>query len=116
MKTDRTYLKVELSKKEFEFIKFLETGSNNFVEAYFLYKSRKLHYRADLRVITSWFNKTLDSLHKKKLCENVPFIYKLRDGKYLWSNPGISSNKADFVALTLQTEDMKFYALSNKII
>ena len=90
---NRQYQGVQLSKKESELVQFLQTGSNNFRKAFYIYKHRKVNVESDGRKITSWFNQTLAKLHKKDLCLNIPFIWN----GIKWSNPGIEASKANLV-------------------
>ena len=92
-----------ISKKEQEFIKFLLSGSNSFQDAYFIYEARKRTIKRNMRTIASWFNKTLEGLKKKNLCDEIPFILIHPNG-FIWSNPGIRANRDSYVALTLQED------------
>ena len=112
---DRIFSGIKIIKKESEFIKFLLTGSNAFQEAFYLYEARRLNMRRNLQTNASWFNNTLEGLHNKKLCEEISYVLKHPSG-YIWSNPGIRANRANYLALTL-VEDKRLteYEL-NKII
>jgi uncharacterized linocin/CFP29 family protein len=90
---NRQYNGVQLSKKESELIQFLQTGSNDFLEAYYIYKHRKRKTEHDQRKITSWFNRTLSRLHKKGIAKNIPFIWR----GIKWMNPGVEASKANLV-------------------
>ena len=111
----RKYNKIQISKKELEVIKFLETGSNNFWDAYFNYKSRKKRLDRPTKTITSWFNSTIKSLHKKGLFKEVPFVL-FTNNIYIWINPGINASKANFECLTLQENIQDMRIEVNKII
>ena len=89
---NRQYQGVQLSKKESELIKFLQTGSNDYTEAYFIYEHRKRSINRDYRKLQSWFNSTLKSLHEKGLAQNIPFVLR-----GMWVNPGIEASKANLV-------------------
>ena len=82
-----------LSKKEIELNQFLQTGSNDFIEAFYIYKHRKRKLETDQRKITSWFNRTLKRLHEKDIALNIPFIWR----GIKWSNPGIEASKANLI-------------------
>lgn len=103
MNNERVFQQVKITKKESEFIKFLLTGSSAFQEAYFVYEQRKKRMTRNMRTIASWFNKTLDGLKKKKLCEEIPFILIHPNG-FIWLNPGIRANRASYTALTIQED------------
>ena len=87
---NRQYQGVQLSKKESELMEFLQTGSNDFKKAFYIYKHRKVNVESDHRKITSWFNRTLSSLQGKNIALNIPFIWTIK-----WSNPGIEASKAN---------------------
>ena len=116
------YLGVEVSKKEKEVILFLQTGSNNFVEAYFNYLHRKQRMTRPTWTIATWFNKVIKSLHNKNLFTEVPFIYHSTAAKwadnngFVWMNPGVKGSKSNFQALTLHDAEQEFIAEKNKII
>lgn len=116
------YQNVEISKKESEVIKFLQTGSNNFVEAYFNYTGRKQRITRPTWTIATWFNKTIKSLHEKQLFLEIPFIYHSTAAKwadtcgFVWSNPGINASKANFECFTLHDAKMELKKELNKII
>lgn len=95
MKNDRQYQGVQLSKKESELIIFLQTGSNDWIGAFYIYKHRKggNKYNPDTRKQSSWFNSTLKKLQKKNLCLNIPFVW----GGIQWMNPGTEASKANLV-------------------
>ncbi|MCH8067824.1 MAG: hypothetical protein IID16_00925 [Candidatus Marinimicrobia bacterium] len=82
-----------MSKKESELVEFLQTGSNDFKEAYYIYKHRKRKLEKDQRKIISWFNRTLMKLQMKHIASNIPFIWE----GIKWSNPGIEASKADLI-------------------
>ena len=90
----QVYLKIhQMSKKESELIQFLQTGSNDFTKAFYIYSHRKVNIETDQRKMTSWFNRTLSRLHKKNIALNIPFIWN----GIKWSNPGIEASKDNLV-------------------
>lgn len=98
---NRQYQEVQLSKKESELVQWLMKGEHAWYEAFYQYENRKKPKFATPKTTLkerSWFNKTLKSLHQKGLCKNVPFAIN----GVSWRNPGITSNKANFAAITLQ--------------
>ena len=90
---NRTYQGITLSKKESELIEFIQTGSNDFTKAFYIYKHRKQGITNDIRKIRSWFNRVLLRLHKKNLALNIPFVW----GGIKWANPGIEASKANLI-------------------
>ncbi len=82
-----------LCKREIEITKFLQSGSNDYKAAFYIYEHRKQNIETDARKITSWFNRTLAKLHKKRMAINIPFIWN----GIKWSNPGIEASKANLV-------------------
>ena len=88
----RQYQGVQLSKKESELIQFLQTGSNDYKKAYYIYKHRSRKIESDHRKIQSWFNRTLKKLHEKGIAKNIPFVFS-----GMWANPGIEASKANLV-------------------
>ena len=104
-----------INKKEQEFIKFLLTGSSAFQEAFFVYEARRKNMRRNLRTIASWFNKTLQGLKEKQLCDEIPFVLVHPKG-FIWANPGIRTNRDSYVVLTLQEDFMLSEYEINKII
>lgn len=111
---NRQYHGVQLSKKESELIEFLQTGSDDFWKAFYVYKHRSKgkSVKDDLRKEQSWFNKTLRSLKDKGLCENIPFVIH----HSLWRNPGLKASKAEFKAITLQEQKQEFFERQKQII
>lgn len=99
----RQYQGVQLSKKESELIEWLQKGEHNWDAAFYVYANRKKKKVSDGLKERSWFNRTLQSLHKKGLCKNVGFVF----AGLPWRNPGIKASKADFVALTLQETNLQ---------
>jgi hypothetical protein len=89
----RNYQGIKLCKREIELIQFLQSGSNNFKKAFYIYKHRKQRIKTDTKVINSWFNRTLLSLHKKSLMLNIPFIWN----GIKWMNPGVEASKANLI-------------------
>jgi hypothetical protein len=98
----RKYRNVKLSKKETEVVDFLETGSNNFWEAYYNYEGRKKRLDRPTLTTATWFNKVIRSLHRRDIFKEIPFILRYHGGLFIWQNPGINASKANFQALTLQ--------------
>ena len=88
---NRQYQGVSLSKKESELVTFLQTGSNDFKKAFYIYEHRKMNVEIDQRKMTSWFNKTLSGLHKKHIALNIPYVWH----GIKWSNPGIEASKVN---------------------
>ena len=89
---DRQYSGVQLSKKESELIEFLQTGSNDYKKAFYVFVNRVKKVENDHRKIQSWFNCTLKKLQNKGIALNIPFV--LAD---MWVNPGIEASKANLV-------------------
>ena len=89
---NRQYQGVQLSKKESELIEFLQTGSNDYTKAFYVFENRVRRFEKDYRKIQSWFNCTLKKLQKKDIALNIPFV--LAD---MWVNPGIEASKANLV-------------------
>jgi len=93
---NRQYQGVQLSKKESELIEFLQTGSNDWQKAFYIYKHRRKRKGiADNKQLKerSWFNRTLMRLQLKDIAKNIPFVW---DG-VAWFNPGIEASKANLV-------------------
>lgn len=97
---DRQYQGVQLSKKESELVAWLQKGEHDWYQAFYMYANRRKSSKPEQNGIKerTWFNRTLDRLHKKGLCKTIPFI----QWGIKWRNPGITANKANFVALTIQ--------------
>lgn len=120
---ERIFDKIIVCKRELEVITFLQTGSNNFWEAYYSYNHRKQKIRDALTIVT-WFNSTLKSLHAKQVFLEVPFIIKTTHAKnflggwngYYWLNPGINATKANYECFTLHDAQMEMKAEQRKII
>jgi len=110
------YQGIEICKREGEVISFLQTGSNNFWNAYYNYHSRKLRGNRPTLTICSWFNYTIKTLHQKKLFLNVHFVLKFGSYNFSWINPGVNASRANFQALTLHDTQMKMKAEIKKII
>lgn len=114
------YHNVELTKRESEIILFLQTGSNNFWDAYYNYEVRKKRMDRPTLTISSWFNSTLKGLHQKKLFTFIPFVLILRgkanNYKFIWQNPGINASKANFEAFTLHDAVMEHRIELQKIL
>lgn len=105
---------VEISKRQYAFIRFLEAGSNDFVECYNYTENKKRGYK-DIRFFASWFNRTLKQLQKRGLLSEIPFVYRMGNG-WVWSNPGVRGSKANFECFTLNNAQMEFRAEQRKII
>jgi len=91
---NRTYQGIKLCKRESELIEFLQTGSNDYTKAFFIYKHRRQYsMMGQVKKITSWFNRTLKGLQDKSIALNIPFVWE----GIKWSNPGIESSKANLV-------------------
>lgn len=116
------YQGIELTKKESEVVKFIQTGSNNFVEAYFNYSGRKQRMTRPTWTIATWFNKVIKSLHDKGLFLEIPFIYHsvaavwADSNGFVWSNPGVNASKANFECFTLHDAQMEQKKEINKIL
>jgi hypothetical protein len=97
---NRQYQGVQLSKKESELVAWLQKGEHDWYQAFYMYANRRKSGRIAKNGTKerSWFNRTLSRLHKKNLCLNIPFIMD----HIKWRNPGITANKANFAAITLQ--------------
>jgi hypothetical protein len=100
---NRQYQGVQLSKKESELIQWLQKGEHDWFQAFYVHKDRSKVTTATGLKQRSWFNRTLMMLHNKGLCKNIPFIMN----GIKWRNPGITANKANFVALTLQETNIQ---------
>lgn len=109
------YNGVEISKREYELIQFIQKGGNNFTEAYYIYKNRKPRKSYDVQFFASWFNRTLKRIQKKGLLKEIPFVYKIAGG-YVWGNPGINASKANFECHTLHDAQMEMKSEQNKIL
>jgi len=116
MKEIRKYTGVEISKKEEEVIRFIESGSNNFWDSYYNYSSRKKRIDRPSKTICSWFNRTIKTLHSKGLLEEVPFAFEIPGGGYIWINPGINASKANFECITIQDQFQENVSEYNKIL
>ena len=87
-----------MSKKERELIEFLQTGSHNWPDAFYVYKNRRKVQRYEARAVLqrkerSWFNRTLMRLHSKGLMQHIMFVWP----GVAWHNPGVESAKANLV-------------------
>lgn len=110
------YRNVQLSKKQTEVINFLETGSNNFWEAYYNYEARKKRMDRPTLTTATWFNKVIRSLHDLGIFKEIPFVLRYQNNMFIWQNPGVNSSKANFQALTLHDAFMEEKGERNKII
>lgn len=115
MKT-KQYNKVEITKREYEVIQFIETGSNAFWNAFYNYQGRKVRMDRNIRTIATWFNKTISRLHSNGLFLELPFAYRMSCGNYLWANPGINASKANYECITIQEANNETRYFVNKII
>jgi len=110
------YNGVNVSKRDYELIQFIETGSNEFARAYWVYENRKtFSVTKPIIFYASWFNRTLGKIHKKGLLTEIPFVYKIAGG-YVWENPGINASKANFECITIQDQTMENVSNFNKIL
>jgi hypothetical protein len=117
MKTIRKYQSIEVSKKEYEVIQFIETGSNNFWDSYYNYNGRKKRLNRPTETIKSWFNRSISGLHKKGLLMEIPFVLGGNNGlPYIWANPGLNASKANFECITIQDQFQESVSEYNKII
>lgn len=119
---NREFNKIIVSKKEMEVINFLQTGSNEFWKAYYIYTHRKQRFQNVLSIVT-WFNSIIKSLHSKEVFLEIPFIIHAPKANwtgswygYYWANPGINASKANFECFTLHDAQMEMKAEQNKII
>lgn len=109
------YNGVEVSKRDYELIQFIQTGSNDFVDAYYVYENRKIRKSFEQVFYASWFNRTLKRIQKKGLLKEIPYVYRMGGG-FVWQNPGINASKANFECLTLHDAQMELKKEMNKII
>lgn len=119
---ERIFDKIQVCKRELEVIRFLQTGSNNFWDAFYSYNGRKQNFRNVLPIVT-WFNSTIKGLHSKGLFLEVPFIYHSTKANfagswygYFWLNPGLNGVKANYECFTLHDAQMEMKSEQNKII
>lgn len=112
------YQNIEITKKESEVIKFIQTGENSFWNAYYNYESRKKRIDRPTQTISSWFNRVIKSLHDKGLFKDIPFVlyFKAERLKFIWMNPGINASRANYQAITLHDAIMDQKREINKII
>lgn len=115
MKTIYKYNGIEISKRDYELIQFIQKGTNNFPDAYYIYKHRKPRKNPDIQFFASWFNRSLKRIQKKDLLLEIPYVYKIAGG-YVWSNPGINASKANFECFTLHDAQMEMKSEMNKMI
>ena len=118
----RKFDKIQVCKRELEVIRFLQTGSNSFWEAYYGYTQRKRKF-ADVLPIVTWFNKTIKGLHSKGLFLEVPFVIHSTKMNwdnswygYYWMNPGLNGVKANYECFTLHDAQLQQRNELNKII
>lgn len=113
----RKYQGIEISKKEYELIRFIETGSNNFWDAYYNYSHRKKRLNRPTETIKSWFNRAIRALHDRGLLLEIPFVLGGSGGiGYIWANPGINASKANFECITIQDQFQESKSEFNTII
>lgn len=109
----RQYQGVQLSKKESELVQWLMRGEHTFQDAFYMYPVRRKKKVISGSITEKmWFNSTLEKLHNKKLCKNIPFVRK----GLAWRNPGIEASKANFVAETIQRTNHEGNEMVKKII
>jgi len=113
MKTIYKFNGVEISKRQNSFVRFIEKGINDFVQAYS--ELNKPHMHSDIRFFSSWFNRQLKGLHEKGLLKEIPYVYRMGNG-WVWANPGIRGSKANFECFTLHDAQMELKSEMNKII
>jgi len=112
----KIYQGTRLSKNQSDILEFIETGSNNFCDAYYLYRGRKKRIDKPVIQIASWFNRHLKRIQKRGVLKEIPFIYSDGLGNFVWQNPGINASKANFECHTLHDSQMELKAEQNKII
>ena len=118
----RTFDKIQVSKRELEVIRFLQTGSNSFWDAYYNYEGRKQRLNRPTWTIATWFNKTIKGLHLKELFLEIPFVYHSvnatwgNSNGFVWQNPGVNGVKANYECFTLHVSQMEMQAERNKIL
>lgn len=115
MKKIYKYNGTVVSKRDYELIQFIQTGSNNFQGAYWIAEHRKPRF-GDLRFYASWFNRSLKRIQAKGLLKDIPFAYNVNGDCYIWANPGINAAKANFECITLHDAEMEICAERNKIV
>lgn len=115
MKSFKNYLGVQLSKNQSDLVDFLQTGSNNWWEAYYLWRFRKKRTGKPTIQLANWFNKVLKSIHKKRILKEIPYVLHCANG-FIWANPGINANKANFECFTLHYAQMEIKSELKKII
>lgn len=109
----RQYQGVQLSKKENELVQWLMKGEHTFQDAFYMYQQRRKKKSIGTGLVEKmWFNSTLDKLHKKGLCKNIPFVYR----GIVWKNPGIEASKANFVAESIQRTNTEANEIQKRII
>lgn len=109
------YTGIEIPKNQAALIKFLQSGSNDFQNAYSL-SGKKVRSVKPLKFYASWFNRQLKRLQKRNVFLDIPFVYMISTGGFIWQNPGVRGSKANFQALTLQDAHMELKSEINKII
>lgn len=109
------YNGVNISKRDYELIQFIQTGSNELPRAYWISEHRKPRF-GDLRFYASWFNRSLKRIQNKGLLKEIPFAYRANGDCWVWANPGINASKANFECVTLHDAQMELKSEMNKII
>lgn len=115
MKKVYKYNGVEVSLRDYELIQFIQKGTNNFQDAYYIKENRKIKKNPDLEFFASWFNRSLKRIQKKGLLREIPYVYKMAGG-YVWENPGINASKANFECLTLHDAQMELKSELSKVL
>lgn len=113
MKVTYRFNGVDISKREYALIRFIEKGSNDFIQAYV--ETEKTPKSRDIRFYASWMNRTLKRLHGRSLLREIPYVYKMGNG-WVWANPGIRGSKANFECFTLHDAQMELKSEMRKII
>ena len=109
------YQGIPLSKKQTEWVRWFEQGSDQWQEAFAQYEGRAIakkwsqHY--EIRAKT-WFNKVLKSLQAKGLFDHCPYAFLSVSGIY-WKHPGFENS--GFVAETVHQAD-EIYTFHNPIL
>jgi hypothetical protein len=115
MTRKRTYQGIEISQRQGKLIDFIQKGNNRFWDAFTQIKKRNTKIKS-IRFFASWFNRTLKQLQNKNLFMEIPYVYILIDGNFIWENPGVKGSKSNFQALTLHDGQMEIKSQINKIL
>lgn len=116
MKAYKIYQGIDLPKNQSDIVDFIQTGSNNFWEAYYVSKNRKKRIGKPTIQIASWFNRQLKRIHVRGILKEIPYVLHAPNGVFIWANPGINASKANFECLTLHDAQMELKSELNKII